>query len=188
MKQQTNVTRREFLRATSAAAAAVVAAPYLVPASVRGAAAPSNRITVASIGTGNQGFNDMKNFLNLEDAQVVAVCDVNRGSYGYRDDNQFCGREPAQKAVNEHYAKKTASGRYQGCAAYTDFREVLARSDVDVVAIVVPDHWHGVMTVAACKAGKDIYCEKPMSLTIQQGQEMVKAVRKYKRILQTGSH
>ncbi len=183
MRRHANVTRRGFLRAAAAAAV-----PYLVPASVRGATAPSNRITVASIGTGNQGFNDLKKFLALEDAQVVAVCDVNRASYGYRDDTQFYGREPAQKAVHEHYAKKTASGRYQGCAAYTDFRDVLARKDVDVVAIVVPDHWHAVMTVAACKAGKDIYCEKPLSLTIRQGQEMIKAVRQYKRILQTGSH
>ena len=87
--------------------------PYFVPASVRGATTPSERITVACIGNGNQGFNDMKNFLKLEDAQVVAVCDVNRGSYGYKDDTQFYGREPAQKAVNEHYAEKRAFGPIQ---------------------------------------------------------------------------
>ena len=185
MYKRSTLTRRNFLHAAGAAAAGL---PFFVPASVRGAGAPSNRITVAMIGAGNQGFNDMKNFLKLDEAQVVAVCDVNRGSYGYRDEKQFCGREPAQKAINEHYAKKTASGRYQGCAAYSDFREVLARRDIDAVAIVVPDHWHGVMTVAACKAGKDIYCEKPLSLTVRQGQQMVAAVRRYQRVLQTGSH
>lgn len=92
MRRHANVTRRGFLRAAAAAAV-----PYLVPASVRGATAPSNRITVASIGTGNQGFNDLKKFLALEDAQVVAVCDVNRASYGYRDDTQFYGREPRKR-------------------------------------------------------------------------------------------
>ena len=184
MKLNSQFSRRQFLRA----AGATLAAPFLLPASARGAFAPSNRITVAMIGVGNQGSQDTNAFLAEPDAQVVAVCDVNRGSFGYRDDKQFCGREPAQKLVNETYAKAAPSGRYKGCDACTDFREVLARRDVDAVAIVVPDHWHAVMTLAAAKAGKDIYCEKPMSLTIGQGREMVKAVRKYKRILQTGSH
>jgi predicted dehydrogenase len=190
MKTSSNLTRRQFLHDTAKAAALVATAnvPLVVPSTVLGDTAPSKRITVACIGTGNQGFNDLKQFLKLDDVQVVAVCDVNRGSFGYRDDKQFCGREPAQKLVNETYAKRSASGQYKGCAAYTDFRDVLARRDVDAVAIVVPDHWHALMTVAAAKAGKDIYCEKPMSLTVSQGREMVKAVRRYKRILQTGSH
>lgn len=191
MKNQLHPTRRQFLQNTGAMAALLSAGagwPLLVPASVRGASAPGNRITVACIGTGNQGFNIMNQFLKKEDAQVVAVCDVNRASFGYRDEKQFLGREPAQKAVNESYAKKTPSGAYKGCAAFTDFREVLARRDIDAVTIVVPDHWHALMTVMACRAGKDIYCEKPLSLTIQQGQEMVKAVRQHQRILQTGSH
>lgn len=162
--------------------------PLLLPSWAHGATAPSNRITVGCIGTGNQGFNILQQFLNHSEAQVVAVCDVNRASNGYLRDDQFLGREPAQKVVNAFYAKDQFSGQFQGCALYQDFREVLGRKDIDAVTIVVPDHWHGLMTVMACKAGKDIYCEKPLSLTIEQGRAMVKAVRDHKRILQTGSH
>jgi len=118
---------------------------------------------------------------------VVAVCDVNTGSDGYLP-KQFRGRKPGQDQVNAYYAQNVPSGRYKGCDAYVDFQEVLGRKDIDVVVLVVPDHWHGLMTVMACQAGKDVYCEKPLSLTIAQGQAMVKAVREHKRILQTGSH
>jgi predicted dehydrogenase len=176
------INRRELLRT------AALAAPWVVPSSVFGANAPSNRITVGLIGTGNRGFEVLKFFLQQDAAQVVAVCDVNRASFGYRDEKQFCGREPAQKTVNDYYAKSLRSGEFKGCDIYSDFREVLARKDIDAVAVVVPDHWHGVMTVMACEAGKDIYCEKPMSLTIPEGRAMVTAVRKHRRILQTGSH
>ena len=194
MKKDPNcVTRREFLQKASATAAASAltagsAAPMVVPASVFGAAAPSNRITVACIGTGNQGFGILGKFLKQPGSQVVAVCDVNRGSFGYKNDKQFCGRQPARKLVNDHYAAAAPSGQYKGCNAYSDFREVLARKDIDAVAVVTPDHWHSLMTVMACQAGKDIYCEKPLSLTVADGREMVQAVRKHKRILQTGSH
>ena len=181
------LTRRKILR-SAATGAAALATPYIVPASVFGANAPSNRIAVGLIGAGNRGFEVMKFFLHQEAAQVIAVCDVNRASFGYRDEKQFCGREPAQKAVNDHYAKASRSGEFKGCDIYSDFRELLARRDIDAVAVVVPDHWHGLMTVMACEAGKDIYCEKPMSLTIPEGRAMVTAVRKHRRILQTGSH
>ena len=130
---------------------------------------------------------DLPAFLQQPDVQVVAVCDVNTASYGYRDPDQFLGRKPGQDSVNAYYAKKTNAGKYEGCDAYNDFREVLGRADVDAVTIIVPDHWHAIMTVMAAKAGKDIYCEKPMSLTVQDGQEMVKAVRQHKRVFQTGS-
>lgn len=164
------------------------AAPWIVPATVLGVDAPSGRITVGCIGTGNQGFNILRQFLKHAEAQVVAVCDVNRGSYGYRDENQFCGREPAQALVDQHYGSARPSGQYRGCAAYLDFQDLLARKDIDAVAIVTPDHWHAIMTVRAAQAGKDIYCEKPLSLTIREGQEMIAAVRRHGRILQTGSH
>jgi predicted dehydrogenase len=187
MKNESHYSRRQFLR-TSTAASLAVAAPLLYTGALRGASAPSNRITVAMIGTGNRGFEVMNMFLKHDNARVVAVCDCNRGSSGYRDEKQFCGREPAQKAVNDFYAKQSASGSFKGCEAFTDFREVLGRKDIDAVAIVVPDHWHALMSILACKAGKDIYCEKPMSLTVRDGQAMVKAVRQYQRVFQTGSH
>jgi predicted dehydrogenase len=180
-------TRRHFLQ-TAAGAAAALAVPSVVPSSVLGALAPSNRITVGLIGCGNQSTIDLPAFLGHDDAQVLAVCDVNTASGGYRTPQQFLGRKVQQEFVNQFYAKKSPSGSYKGCAAYTDFRELLARPDIDAALIIVPDHWHGIMTIAACKAGKDVYCEKPLSLTIDQGKEMVKAVRKYNRVLQTGSH
>jgi len=175
-------TRRDLLKSASA-----LVLPCFLPASVFGAAAPSNRLTVACIGVGNQGIADLRNFLANRDVQVVAVCDVNKASYGYRDPKQFFGREPGRQLVDAFYARRKPSGAYQGCAAYNDFREILRRDDVDVVILATPDHWHGVMVAAAAKAGKDIYCQKPLSLTVGQGQKMVEAVRRHKRILQTGS-
>lgn len=180
-----NLTRRKFF-ARIARGAAACGVPVLIPASVLGALAPSNRINVGVIGQGNQSTVDVPAFLQQDDVQVVAVCDVNTASHGYRNPGQFLGRKPGQDAVNAFYAKKTGIDQYKGCDVHIDFREVIGRSDVDAVVIIVPDHWHAIMTVMAAKAGKDIYCEKPLSLTIRQGQEMVKAVRQYKRVLQTG--
>jgi len=180
-------TRRQFLSGVGRAGAAL-AAFSIVPARVLGAQAPSKRINVAMIGTGNQGTLDLRMFLAETDVQVVAVCDVNRASHGYRSEDQFLGREPARKLVEEHYAGQKRSGVYRGCDVYNDFREVLARPDVDAVAIVVPDHWHRVMTVMAADAGKDIYCEKPLSLTVADGRAMVEAVKRNNVVLQTGSH
>lgn len=175
--------RRTFLQAAGAA----VAAPWIVPSSVVGDSTPSNRVNVAFLGAGNQSRVDLPSMLRLDDVQVVAVCDVNRGSHGYARPEHFLGREPAQKQVNAFYAKKTGTGQYKGCDAYVDFREVLARGDVDAVMIVSPDHWHALMAVMAAKAGKDIHCQKPMTLTVDEGKAMIKAVREHKRILQTGS-
>lgn len=172
------------------AASGIVAAPLLpalVPASVFGEEAPNNRINVGVIGLGNQSEVDLPAFLNQEDVQVVAVCDVNTGSHGYRTPEQFLGREPGRKTVNTFYAKKKGLASYNGCDAYNDFRELLARSDIDAVAVIVPDHWHALITIAAAAAGKDIYCEKPLSLCVRDGRAMVEAVRRHKRVLQTGS-
>ena len=187
LKTDRNMTRRNFLAKTAAVGSALAAAPYLVPFSVLGTDAPSGRIHVGIIGLGNQSQTDIPAFLAQDDVQVVAVCDVNRGSHGYRSPDQFLGRQPGLERVNAYYAKKKRSGQSKGCDAYRDFREVLGRADVDAVAIIVPDHWHGVMTAMAAKVGKDIYCEKPLSLTIAQGRQMIQAVRQHRRILQTGS-
>jgi len=176
--------RRAFLKASAAA----IGLPHFVPRSVFAANAPSNRINVGFIGCGNQSTLDLPAFLANDDVQVLAVCDVNTASHGYRDEKQFLGRKPQQDFVNAHYAAKGTSGEYRGCDAYADFRELLDRKDIDAVVIVVPDHWHALMTVAAARAGKDIYCEKPLSLCVREGQAMVKAVRDNNRILQTGSH
>jgi len=178
-----NVSRRDFMITVGAC----IGVPAIVPSTVLGDAAPSNRINVALIGCGNQSRADLPSMLRQKDVQVVAVCDVNRGSHGYARAEHFLGREPARKRVDEYYAGKTRSGKYKGCQVFSDFREVLARDDVDAVMIVLPDHWHALATVKACEAGKDVYCQKPLSLTIHDGQEMIRAVRKHNRILQTGS-
>ena len=179
-------TRRGFLKA-AAATAGVLGVPAIVPSSVLGANAPSERITVGIIGCGHQSQRDIPSFLVHDDMQIVAVCDVNRSGIGYYYPDQVLGRETAQRWVNEHYAEKAGAGKFQGCDAYVDFRQLLAREDIDAVAIIVPDHWHALIAVAAMRAGKDVYCEKPLALTIHEGRRMVEAVRKYKRVFQTGA-
>jgi len=181
------MTRRAFLRSTAKLAVMAISAPLIVPRSVFGKNAPSNRITLGIIGCGNQSSVDIPEWLKLDDCQIVAVCDVNQASFGYKDDKQFLGREPQRDFVNRFYAEKTRGGDFKGCDPYVDFREVLLRKDIDAVAIITPDHWHAVMTILAARAGKDVYCQKPLSLTVRDGQEMIKAVRRHKRILQTGS-
>ena len=182
------LTRRSFLKKSAIVAGSAVSFPAIVPSSVFGANAPSNRINLGCIGVGNQGMYDMRGFMQNDDVQVVAVCDINRGSYGYKRPDQLRGREPARKVVNGYYANKTGNPSYNACGAYSDFREVLARDDVDAVLVVVPDHWHAIIAIAAAKAGKDIYCEKPLTRTIGEGRALVNAVNKYGVILQTGSH
>lgn len=185
-QQPGSTTRREFLK-TTAATAGVVGAAAVVPATVLGANAPSNRINVGLIGCGHQSQRIVPSFLAHEDVQMVAVCDVRKSGLGYYYSDQVLGRETAQRWVNEHYATQQKSGRFNGCEAYSDFRDLLARTDIDAVAIVVPDHWHALIAISAMKAGKDVYCEKPLGLTVDEGRQMVKATRKYNRVFQTGA-
>jgi predicted dehydrogenase len=176
-------TRRQFLQTSL-----VIAAPLVVSSSVFSAESPSNRINVAFIGTGNQGMGLLKRFLAADLGNVLAVCDVNQGSTGYKEPEHFYGLQPAKQFVDADSAKKRKSGSSSGCSAYSDFREVLERKDIDAVVVVVPDHWHRIITVLAAEAGKDIYCEKPLTFAVDDGLAMIAAVRKHNRILQTGSH
>lgn len=182
--------RRTFLKSTAAAVGgASLVGPAIVPATALGRGrrpAPSDRITLAIIGTGNQGTGDMINFLKDERVQVVAVCDVNRESAGYWD-GRVAGREPARKIVDWYYAAENRSGRYAGCDAYEDFRDVIARADIDAIETALPDHWHAIPVIEAAKAGKDIYGQKPLSLTVAEGRAMSDAVGRYGRVFQTGS-
>ena len=169
------LTRRRFLKASAAA----LAAPAIVPATALGKGdrlPPSERITVACIGVANMGGSHVSGFLYRGDAQLIAVCDVDRSI-----------REPQRKRVDAFYARKLRKGSYKACAGYSDFRELLARDDLDAVCIATPDHWHAPIVIEAAKAGKDIYCEKPLSLTIREGRAMVNAVRRYSCVLQTGT-
>jgi len=161
-------TRRRFLKATAVAAAA----PYVVPGSALGAddaTAPSERIVMGGIGIGNMGRGDMGNFLGRGDVQYVAVCDVNKKV-----------REGAKARADGHY-------RNSDCAAYNDYRELLARDDVNAIHCATPDHWHAIIVIEACRTGKDVYCQKPESLTLSQGPLMVKAARQYGCVVSGGS-
>ncbi len=175
----TTMHRRDFLKSTAAFASATAASAQDRPSA-------SNRITMGVIGTGNQGTGDMKNFLADERVQVVAVCDLNKESPGYWD-GAIAGREPARILVEWHYARAMRSGIYKGCNAYEDFRELLARKDIDTVLIAVPDHWHSIPVIEAAHAGKDIYGEKPLSLTIAEGRAMADTIKSSNRIFQCGS-
>ncbi len=182
-------SRRDFLRKAIGVSAAGFAFPTIVPGTalgLSGAVAASNRITLGVIGTGNQGFNDIDSFLHDDRVQIVAVCDANRESPGYWD-GKVGGREPARRRVESHYEKQSKAGSYRGCAAHVDFREVLGRIDIDAVEICTPDHWHALMVVEACRAGKDIYCQKPLSLTVAEGRVMSYAVNRSHVVFQTGS-
>lgn len=181
-------TRRLFLRQTSTALGAAFSVPSLVPASVlgrAGAVAPSERITMGFIGVGGQGSGHLLGgawtyvaggYAGRKDAQVLAVCDV------WRD-----RRERACKQVNDHYEQAYGQGGYKPCKAYTDFREVLDRPDIDAVLIATPAHWHATMAAMAAMAGKDIYCEKPTAVTIRESQAVLAAVRRYGRVYQAGT-
>ncbi len=177
-KKANVLTRRQFLKSSAAAATgAVLFAPTILPMRVLGASAPSNRITVGMIGMGRQAVgSNLKFFLNSSDTQVVAVCDVD----AWRLDN-------AQKAAEKHYAEERASGTFKGCSIYKDFRELLARTDIDIVMISTPDHWHVPMAIAAARAGKDICCEKPLTLSIAEGRALSDIVQRYNRVFRTDS-
>ena len=163
------IDRRRFLRAASGIAAGAVAFPYVVPSSVLGAGAPSGKIAMGCIGVGAQGTGNMNGFLNKSDARVIAVCDVDKGH-----------REAAKRRVDSKYGNSD-------CATYHDFRELIARDDIDALSLALPDHWHAIPVIAAARAGKDMYGEKPLARTIGEGKAMVEAVQHYGRIWQTGS-
>ena len=182
------INRRQFLKKSAALTPAVLGFPYIVKSSVFGAdgsTAPSERIVMGCIGMGGQGTYNMKAFLNNPDVQVVAVCDVNRGNASYdmlyQAPGSTAGREPARVIVNNKYGNRD-------CATYNDFRELLCRDDIDAVSVCTPDHWHGLISIAAAKSNKDIYCEKPLVNTIAEGRALCEAVTRHGRVLQTGSH
>src|ERR1035437_966107 len=171
---QHQLNRRQFLKAASATA---LTTPFLLHAAGAATArkGPNDRIIMGVIGTGTQGRGLLNNFLAMPDTQVVAVCDVDTTR-----------REHHRKVAEEFYSIK-GNKEFKGCTGYKEFRELLARQDIDAVVIAAPDHWHAYIAIAACKAGKDVYCEKPLSLTIHEARAMVQAARKYDRVFQTGS-
>jgi len=163
LERNQQITRRQLLQAASRTGA-VIALPTILPASVFGSDAPSNRITLGVIGSGSKGTGGMRNFIS-QGAQVVAVCDVN--------------------ARNRNNAANIAG--VAEASRYVDFRTMLAREDIDAVLVATPDHWHVLHAIAAIRAGKDVYCEKPLSNTIAEGRALVETVRRYGAVFQHGT-
>ena len=156
----------------SAAAIGAAGFPHIIPSSVFGrpyAPAPSDRIVMAGIGFGMMGIPNMEAFLEKDEVQWVAVCDI---------DEEHLKR--ARDIVNQKYGNAD-------CTVYRDFRELFARGDLDAVSIAVPDHWHAVLSIAAAREGLDIYAEKPLSHDLSEGRAMCDAVKRYGRVWQTGS-
>lgn len=174
------INRRDFIRSGSSGLAAGVvlagAFPTIVPASVFGKNAPSNRINIAALGTGRiSRDHDMPGVWKYDSARIIAVCDLD--SKRVND---------AKNLVNGYYSSKQAKP-YDGVKTYGDYREALQNKDVDAVLISTPDHWHSIMAIHAVEAGKDVYMQKPASLTIADGRAVSNAVHRTGRILQVGS-
>ncbi len=171
MQRGSQFNRREMLK-RSAHMAGAAALPTILPTSVfgkDGASPPSDRIVVGCIGVGRQGTADMKQFLSKPEARVVATCDVNKMNLAW-----------ATELVNAKYGNRD-------CKEYTDFRELLAHDDIDAVLIATPQHWHVPIAIAAAKAGKDMYCEKPLSMAMTWNWELQKVIRRYNVVFQFGT-
>jgi len=166
--RDSRITRRGFCKGAGAA----LAVPYAIASTALGAprrAAPSARITMGTIGIGGRGRDDMGNFLRNGDVQMVAVCDV-----------QASRRKIGKNAVDKHYGNTD-------CQTYLDLRELLARDDIDAVLIATGDNWHTTASILAAKAGKDMYCEKPMSVTVDEGRALCRAMDRYGVVFQCGT-
>lgn len=168
-KKPNSLTRRCFLQSSATAVGAALALPTMVPSSVLGANPPSERIVLGFIGTGGRGSALLTNFMALADAQVVAVCDVKKPQ-----------REGARQRVDKHYDGKV-------CEAYNDFRRLCARRNIDAVVVASTDHWHVLHALEAVRAGKDVYCEKPLGMSVEQGQMLRQEVNRYRRVFQFGT-
>lgn len=168
----TKISRVDFLKYTAVGAAATLL-PSAVMAAPKNPKQTSKTITLGFIGLGQQAINLMNGFIAMDEVRIVAGCDV----YGVK-------RQRFEQRINNFYKTKGITNTYTN---YIDYGDLLKREDIDAVVIATPDHWHAIIAVAAAKAGKDIYLEKPMTFTIKEGQEVVKAVRQNARILQVGS-
>jgi len=171
---QAPFTRRQFLRTATAA----TAVPIIVSAAALGKdnlSAPSERITLGMIGAGERAGQLATHLLAMPNAQIVATCDPSQQK-----------RQGLKDRVEQAYAAQRNADTFEGCSDYNDFRDLLARSDIEAVVVTTPENWHALTSIAAAKAGKDIYCEKAMTRTVAEGQALVKAVRQQQRVFQVG--
>ncbi len=175
----TKLTRRRFLSQTTKTAAGAIIAPNIITSSALGDASTppaSERIAVGHIGVGGQGGGLLRNFLGLPDCQVIGISDC------FKD-----RRDAGVQLANDAYADRNGSGSWNGCEAYADFRDLLARDDLDAVVVATPDHWHVPIGLAAARAGKDMYIEKPLGLAIKWNKALRKAVKRHGRVFQYGT-
>lgn len=173
MKRVSAAGRRTFLKSSLGP----LSIPFFSRASAQGreGVAPSRRITLGFIGIGKMNSDHLRFFSQDPEFQILALCDV-----------ESLRLERGKQIVVDHYRTRYPDG-FKGLSIYEDFRDLLARTDIDAVVIATPDHWHAVTAIAACKAGKDVYCEKPMANSIREGRAMVEAAGRYGRVFQTGS-
>lgn len=183
-----HLNRRKFIKSSIIATTGIITVPTIIPACTRGGngkVSPSDKITLALIGCGNQGTNDIMQLANDERVQVLALCDVNKRSNGYWS-GSLGGRDVAEARLQKFYTEKNGK-KFKGMRLEDDFREVIEMSDIDAVEVAVPDHWHAIPSIMAARAGKAIYCQKPLALTISEGRAVSNAVKKYGVVFQTGS-
>jgi hypothetical protein len=172
------LTRRQFLKGAAAASGAI-ALPWIIPGWALGADGgkpASERLTMGLIGHGAMGRGHLQRLAGDKGIQVLGVCEADK-----------VRRDEAKAVVDQTYAAQRATEKYDGCVAYNDYRELIARKDLDGVVIATPDHWHTLQSIDAAKAGKDVYCEKPISLTVQEGRRLVEVIRRNSRVFQTGT-
>ncbi|MBM3855729.1 MAG: Gfo/Idh/MocA family oxidoreductase [Verrucomicrobia bacterium] len=174
----TPLTRRTVLQRGLSGIIAAAAAPSFLPASLFGRSAPSNRLAVGLVGNGLICSSHLGTLLGRADeCRIVATCDV-----------MAAKAEKARDRIETSYGRAKDSGRRSsGVAIYATHEELLAREDIDVVFVCTPDHWHAAVSAAAMRAGKDVYCEKPLTLTVREGRVLVELARRHGRILQTGT-
>lgn len=181
MNEKDATTRRQFLYESTTAAAGVTLGLNLIGAAARGA---NEKVRVGFIGVGNRGTQLLHGFMAQDDVEVVALCDV------YEPYLNRSGADVA-KIMRDSLGSRVPKMGEQSLrevARYKDFRRLLDRKDIDAVVIATPDHWHAVQTIMACQAGKDVYVEKPLSVTVVEGRKMVQAARRYDRVVQVGLH
>ena len=166
------INRRGFLKKMGIGAAGLISFPYIVPSSVlgtNGAVLPSEKIVMGFIGVGSMGGGHLRTFLSYREVQAVAVCDLRE---------MF--RQKAKNRVDEHYGDK-------GCRTYDDFREILARKDIDAVTVATPDHWHSLIGLEAARNRKDMYYEKPLSMSVTEDRALRETINRYGVVFQFGT-
>ena len=190
MSRNRGINRRRFFTDAAGASVALISFPYVVSSSALGKAGskpPSSRLNAAQIGVGMMGTGDLRAFMSkFPELHVVAVCDVDKARVNVN--NTTYGWEPAKKIVEDFYGGRQRSGRYKGCAVYTDYRELLEKEkDLDVVMVATPDHAHAIISIAAMKKGKHVYCQKPLTHSVYEARQMARVSRRYKVATQCGT-